>query len=269
MIKEKGIDKVKRAFKGVWIPKEIWLDENLSLQEKVFLVEIDSLDNEDGCFATNEYFGAFFNVSADRAKRVIINLKKKGRIVVELNKEADNLDRRVIRVVNGGWGRKHPDGRGGKELTGRGGKAPHNNTEENSTKNITPLGSEPQNWVNNFFLAYKETTGENPRDKGLDRNKYPKMIRKKWPDVEFIRRAIMWAWEQHNKQYFYYWREGRLSLAKLYYRILPDFENEIKRKEVLKKLSDMKKGLFKNFGLSPEERSNLQEEAAAEERRMR
>jgi len=37
---------MKRDFKGIWIPKEIWLNENLTLQEKVFLVEIESLDNE-------------------------------------------------------------------------------------------------------------------------------------------------------------------------------------------------------------------------------
>lgn len=39
---------MNRDFKGVWIPKEIWLSTELTLQEKVMLVEIDSLDNEDG-----------------------------------------------------------------------------------------------------------------------------------------------------------------------------------------------------------------------------
>ena len=35
---------MNRDFKGIWIPKDIWLTENLTLQEKVFLAEIDSLD---------------------------------------------------------------------------------------------------------------------------------------------------------------------------------------------------------------------------------
>ena len=35
-----------RDFKGVWIPKDIWLNENLTMLEKVILIEIDSLDNE-------------------------------------------------------------------------------------------------------------------------------------------------------------------------------------------------------------------------------
>ena len=41
----------ERAFKGIWIPKEIWLSQDLTMQEKIMLVEIDSLDNESGCFA--------------------------------------------------------------------------------------------------------------------------------------------------------------------------------------------------------------------------
>ena len=36
-----------RNFKGIWIPKEIWLAEDLTMQEKVMLVEIDSLDDEE------------------------------------------------------------------------------------------------------------------------------------------------------------------------------------------------------------------------------
>ena len=50
-----------RDFKGVWIPKEIWLNNNLTLTEKLLLVEIDSLDNEFGCTANNAYFDAIFS----------------------------------------------------------------------------------------------------------------------------------------------------------------------------------------------------------------
>ena len=34
-----------RAFRGVWIPAEIWLSEAMTLQEKVMLVEINSLQH--------------------------------------------------------------------------------------------------------------------------------------------------------------------------------------------------------------------------------
>ena len=53
-----------RDFKGVWIPKEVWLDERLSMLDKGILAEIDSLDNgEDGCFASNEYIAKFCQCS--------------------------------------------------------------------------------------------------------------------------------------------------------------------------------------------------------------
>ena len=55
---------MNRDFKGVWIPKDVWLDHNLSWMEKLLLVEIDSLDAEKGCFASNGYFGEFFNSEA-------------------------------------------------------------------------------------------------------------------------------------------------------------------------------------------------------------
>ena len=61
----------ERDFKGVWIPREVWLSDELSLMEKVLFVEISSLDNERGCFASNQYFATFFGVS-DRQIRTVI-----------------------------------------------------------------------------------------------------------------------------------------------------------------------------------------------------
>ena len=37
-----------RDFKGIFIPKEIWLDDDLSAIDKIILAEIYSLDVEDG-----------------------------------------------------------------------------------------------------------------------------------------------------------------------------------------------------------------------------
>lgn len=74
----------KRNFKGIWIPSEIWLNNNLTLQEKVFLVEINSLDNSNGCFANNEYFANFFNLSKTRVSVVINSLVEKGFITSTL-----------------------------------------------------------------------------------------------------------------------------------------------------------------------------------------
>ncbi len=70
--------KEKRKFKGIWIPAEVWESKKLTLQEKVFLVEIDSLDNDKGCFANNNYFAKFFGLSTTRVSLVINNLISKG-----------------------------------------------------------------------------------------------------------------------------------------------------------------------------------------------
>lgn len=71
---------MNRDFKGIWIPREIWLTKELTMQEKLFFVEIDSLDNEDGCFATNGYFAEFFGISKTRVSLVIKKLVSKGMI---------------------------------------------------------------------------------------------------------------------------------------------------------------------------------------------
>jgi DNA-binding transcriptional ArsR family regulator len=71
-------EKYDRDFKGVWIPKEIWLNEKLSLIEKCLLVEINSLDNEKGCFASNSYFAIFFGISEINISKHIKKLKELG-----------------------------------------------------------------------------------------------------------------------------------------------------------------------------------------------
>ena len=53
-------DDLTRDFKGIWIPKEIWLDERLNTIDKIILLEIDSLDSsEEGCYASNKYLAEF------------------------------------------------------------------------------------------------------------------------------------------------------------------------------------------------------------------
>jgi hypothetical protein len=70
-----------RDFKGVWIPKEIWLDESLSVVEKCLIAEIDSLSKgSKGCFASNEYLGKFIGVSSGRCANIICDLRKRGYI---------------------------------------------------------------------------------------------------------------------------------------------------------------------------------------------
>lgn len=64
-----------RDFKGIWIPKEIWLNKKLNALDKIILAEIDSLDqNENGCFASNEYIADFCQCSSSKVSKSIAKL---------------------------------------------------------------------------------------------------------------------------------------------------------------------------------------------------
>src|SRR5260221_13520295 len=84
-----------RDFKGVWIPKEIWLSEKLSLMEKALFVEIQSLDNERGCFASNQYFADFFGISDRQIRTYVASLKTKGFVTVTVH----DRNKRIIRAA--------------------------------------------------------------------------------------------------------------------------------------------------------------------------
>lgn len=73
-----------RNFKGVWIPAEIWLNSELDFMEKALYAEIDSLDGEDGCFASNDYFSKFFGASERTIQRGLSKLKTLGFVSQEL-----------------------------------------------------------------------------------------------------------------------------------------------------------------------------------------
>ena len=54
------MERMERDFMGIWIPREIWLSEELSLMEKVLFVEIHSLDNEQGLFCVEPILRGLF-----------------------------------------------------------------------------------------------------------------------------------------------------------------------------------------------------------------
>lgn len=56
---------MERNFKGIWIPKKVWENKNLSCLEKCLLAEINSLSLENSYMNYSEYFCEFFNVSID------------------------------------------------------------------------------------------------------------------------------------------------------------------------------------------------------------
>lgn len=71
----------KRDFKGVWVPKEIYLSKKLSWTEKILLLEIDSLDNDQkGCYASNQYLANHLGIKPNSLANMISKLKSLGYI---------------------------------------------------------------------------------------------------------------------------------------------------------------------------------------------
>lgn len=89
---------IKREFKGVWIPKKIYLDKNLSWTEKILLVEIDSLDQGRGCYASNKYLAKFLQKSESRIANLICKLRKQGMV---RNRRFDGRKRYISLTENG------------------------------------------------------------------------------------------------------------------------------------------------------------------------
>ena len=73
----------EREWRGIWIPKEVWLDERLNALEKIVLFEVDSLDREKGCIASNDYIAGFCQCSAWKVSTAIQKLIDLGYIRIE------------------------------------------------------------------------------------------------------------------------------------------------------------------------------------------
>lgn len=145
---------MERAFKGIWIPKEIWLNDNLTLMEKVFLVEIDSLDNDKGCFASNEHFSSFFKLSKSRCSEIIKTLEKKGfiKITYIYKQGTKTIEKRIIKVFDKS-NRGIRDSEGGTRKTEEGysENTKDNNTYINNTFNNSSYIKEGLEEVLNYY----------------------------------------------------------------------------------------------------------------------
>lgn len=188
------MNNLNRDFKGIWIPAELWLSDNLTLQEKVFYVEIDSLDNEDGCYANNEYFAKFFKISKTRVSLVIKSLINKKLISSEILKEKGN--KRTLRIVNKGSLIKvkevfneslRPSLTKVKDPLKQ--KLKHNNIINNTCNNINnneekkeqstpPKEGFYKRIVDRYFLLYQEHTGQKPIFDGTEGHALKSIISK-------------------------------------------------------------------------------------------
>ena len=68
-----------RIVKGIWIPIEIWEAQDLSWNEKILLMEIDSFTSKGkDCYISDEYVADLLGVSERTARTMLSNLVAKG-----------------------------------------------------------------------------------------------------------------------------------------------------------------------------------------------
>ena len=82
-----------QKLKGLWIPAEILLNEDLSDKEKIILSMILYLSEESkSCFASNKYIANIVNVTHERVSKIISSLKDKGYVNVKLKYKTDSKE---------------------------------------------------------------------------------------------------------------------------------------------------------------------------------
>ena len=93
----------KQKLKGLWIPAEILLNEELTGKEKLILAMILYLSEEtSSCFASNKYIANIVNVTADRVSKIISSLRDKNYIKVKLKYKTDSKEieeRQILPIV--------------------------------------------------------------------------------------------------------------------------------------------------------------------------
>lgn len=150
---------VNRDFKGVWIPKHIWLDSQLTMIEKGILTEIDSLDmGEDGCWASNEYLAKFCQCSECKVSLAITKLAKLGYIRVE---SFDGRRRKIksshLLFKDQPFKKSKADFEKVKESNTR--IRPKNNLENNTLSRKSASSVIPEDFEN-FYGAYPRKVGK-------------------------------------------------------------------------------------------------------------
>ena len=87
-----------RTFKGVWIPKDLYLEKGLSWTQKLILLEVDSFSNNGlPCFVSNEHLSQFTQASLSSVEKGISKLVQAG-YLIRTRQRIDGKSTRFLRV---------------------------------------------------------------------------------------------------------------------------------------------------------------------------
>ena len=133
----------KQKLKGLWIPAEILLNNDLSDKEKIILSMVLYLSDETGsCFASNKYIASIVNVTSDRVSKIVSSLKDKGYVDVNLKYKIDTKEigeRQIIPITENinRYSEKYLEGIGKNNYLG-------------SQKELHPIGENDKDIINNI-----------------------------------------------------------------------------------------------------------------------
>ena len=130
-------------FSGIWIPADVAAHKNLSPRSKIAYGLIASLDNEDGCYASNSYMGEILNLEGRQVRYVIDELVQAGlvlRVLGDSGRILKTIEKAAVELAldesnKDDHGNKLPGGR--QKIAGGGGKKlPPNSKEDNKVDKV-------------------------------------------------------------------------------------------------------------------------------------
>lgn len=142
----------ERDFKGIWIPKNVWLDSRLTALDKIILAEIDSLDTtEEGCYASNEHLSKFCQCSE---KKITISIKKLIDLGYLLVSKFDGRRRFLKSRI------EKNSSQGGKNCEAEWQNIPHSNIDSNIEENNKKILKEIVDYLNQQGNTSFKTTNK-------------------------------------------------------------------------------------------------------------
>ncbi len=99
-IKEIVVSK-NRDFKGIWVPKKLYLSGLFSPNEKFILIEIYSLSKNNKCYATNKHFANFVGLRENTVQKMMLEFERAGYIkrIFEYKEDSKEIKERIIVIT--------------------------------------------------------------------------------------------------------------------------------------------------------------------------
>lgn len=193
-----------RPFTGVFIPAKLYLDRNLNWNEKLILIEVQSLTTDkEPCFANNEHFANHLGISKKRASEIINQLIKRKYLYSKIKylDGTKQIEKRWL-LVNNTY--DYFQGEGIYKNTDT--PIPKNTEDNNINKNnITPLypPMEEENFFYKFWKVYPRKVSKGNAEKWFKKNKPSKeLVDEMINKIEQLKNTEQW--KSNNGQYIPY-----------------------------------------------------------------